>query len=414
MERFEVVGGKELFGTVRLSGAKNSVLPLLAASILTEDEVIIEDCPKISDVERMLDILRLLGVSAERDGARVRVCGRVRNTDIPDELAGEMRSSIFLLGSILAVAGEVHIAYPGGCDIGARPLNLHFEGFRKLNIEVHESGYIHCSARCIKGADMVLSLPSVGATENLMLASVFCEGETIIRNAAKEPEIVDLATFLRAMGADVDGDGTSVISIRGVKRLRGVRYTPIPDRIICGTIITAVAAAGGAVTVENCVPEHCAALIGKIPKTACRIEAESDKISLYACGRGEAARLVDTSPYPGFPTDMQPQFMALQAVSRGVCVVRENIFETRFRHVQELVKMGADITIGGRIAVIRGGKLKGAEVTATDLRGGAGLVIAGLAAEGRTVVKNLLHIDRGYENLELLLSSLGAEIKRLD
>ncbi|MEG2457120.1 MAG: UDP-N-acetylglucosamine 1-carboxyvinyltransferase, partial [Clostridia bacterium] len=330
------------------------------------------------------------------------------------ELAKGIRSSIFLLGSILATAKRARVAYPGGCDIGIRPIDIHIRGLRELNIQIDEqSGYLNCVANKIRGADIQLDKSSVGATENLMMAAVLAEGRTTIRNAAKEPEIIDLSNMLTKMGARIRGAGSAVIEITGVDNLHGTEHTPIPDRIVAGTLITAVALTGGDVDLENVIPEHVASLTSKLTKSACNISLFCDRINITSNGR-HFAQDFETSPYPAFPTDMQPQVMVLSTVATGTSLIIENIFETRFKHVPELKRMGADITVRGDIAIIRGvTELFGAEVLSTDLRGGAAMVLAGLKARGETTVGDVYHIDRGYERIENMLSSLGANIKRV-
>ncbi|HPD02198.1 MAG TPA: UDP-N-acetylglucosamine 1-carboxyvinyltransferase, partial [Eubacteriales bacterium] len=414
MDKLEIRGGKKLAGSTRIKGAKNAVLPLLAASILTDEATTIKDCPQIADVEMMQNILKLLGVSVVKEGGSITTYGRLEGAEIPGCLAREMRSSIFLLGAILAREKHARVAYPGGCEIGKRPINLHIDGFRRMNIGIEERGdEIICSTDVIKGADICLKIPSVGATENLILAGALAEGVTTIRNAAREPEITDLQDFINAMGGKVSGAGTAVIKIQGVDGLHGAAHTPIPDRITAGTLIIAVCVAGGEITLENVEPSHLCSLLTKLPKSACGYRVDCDNITVYSRGRGKCISFVETEPYPGFPTDLQPQFMTLMAVSNGVGVIRENIFENRFAHAAELRKMDAAIIVDGVTATVTGGRLKGAEVTANDLRGGAGLVLAGLAAEGVTTVLEPHHIDRGYEKLEAVLASLGADIKRI-
>jgi UDP-N-acetylglucosamine 1-carboxyvinyltransferase len=415
MEKFIIGGGRKLYGATRISGAKNSILPLLAASLMTEEEVTLCDCPEISDVENMLKILRTLGVNAEREGGCITVSGRLTSNEIPAELAKAIRSSIFLLGPLLATTGSARVAYPGGCDIGLRPIDLHLRGLRELNVKIEEqAGYINCKAEAILGADIQIDKISVGATENLMMAAALAKGRTIIRNAAKEPEIVDLQNLLNEMGAKIRGAGTPVIEIDGVESLHGARHTPIPDRIVAGTLMTAVALVGGEIELQNVVFEHIAAIASKLAKSACKIRRFCDRICVSGNGRAEALDF-ETSPYPAFPTDMQAQVMVLCSVARGTSLIIENVFETRFKHVPELRRLGADVTVHGDVAVVRGVEgLRGAEVCSTDLRGGAALVLAGLRAEGVTTVPDVFHIDRGYERFENQLRSLGADIKRIE
>lgn len=417
MSRYIIEGGRPLEGRIRVKAAKNSVLPLLAASILTQEEVTLKNCPEISDIRNMLKILAGIGCVITRDDrGGITIDSRDIYCDaIPCVLAKELRSSIFLMGSMLSRMKKAKISYPGGCEIGMRPIDIHLSGLRELGITIdEESGYLDCDATGAHSAQILLDLPSVGATENLMMASVFTRGVTVIRNCAKEPEISDLQNFLNAMGARVSGAGSSMITVEGVERLHGVTYTPIPDRIIAGTYMIATAMCGGNVTLDGVVPEHLSSLIAKMSKTACKVICKNDKISVRSKGRLKSLERIDTMYYPGFPTDLQTQIMALQTISRGTSVIAENIFETRFKTVPQLIKMGADITVRDRTAVVRGVPgLHGAEVHATDLRGGASLVLAGLAAEGRTEVKDIYHIDRGYEDMAPVLSGLGANITRV-
>lgn len=417
MSKYIINGGRRLDGELRIGGAKNSVLPLLAASILTDEKIILHDCPAISDVDNMLKIITSMGCVVSREGSSLEIDAQnVFSGDIPPELAKELRSSIFLMGPILARLRRAKVAYPGGCDIGMRPIDIHLRGFRELNIDISEEyGYIYCDATNMRAADIVLDIPSVGATENLIMASVCLKGTTIIRNAAKEPEIVDLQNLLNKMGAKVSGAGNSVIVVEGVKKLHSAEHTPISDRIAAGTFIVAAAMCGGKISLLNVNAEHNCALLSKFSKTACNIDIKNDKIIIQSSCRPPAFDTVETMYYPGFPTDLQAQMMALMTVAKGSSVLIENIFESRFKQVPEFRKMGAQITVSGRAAVIRGVPyLKGAEVTAYDLRGGAALTVAGLAARGVTLVKDIYHIDRGYENFELALNALGADIKRIE
>ena len=416
MSRYIIEGGNPLEGSIDVKAAKNSVLPLLAACILTEDKVTLRNCPDISDITNMLKIMINIGCVVERDDmGNITVdssdiyCG-----EVPCVLAKELRSSIFLMGPMLSRVKKAKISYPGGCEIGMRPIDIHLSGLRELNIDINEEyGYLDCDASKAEAAQIVLDLPSVGATENLMMASVFLEGKTVLRNCAKEPEIADLQNFLNLMGAKISGAGSSVIVIEGVKKLHGVEYTPIPDRIIAGTYIIAAAMCSGNVELRGVVPEHIYSLIAKLSKTACKIYCKNDKIIVKSKGRLRSLDRIDTMYYPGFPTDMQTQMLALQTISKGTSVIVENIFETRYKTVPEFKKMGADITVRDRTAIVRGvSRLKGAEVCATDLRGGASLVLAGLAAEGITEVKDIYHIDRGYDDMSRGLAELGAKIER--
>lgn len=416
MSKYIIRGGTPVAGDIRIKGAKNSVLTLLAACILTDGKVTLHDCPHISDVNTMLAILERLGCRTSRTGDDVTVdSAGISGDKIPGGLASELRSSIFLLGSLLSRLKKAKVAYPGGCEIGLRPIDIHLAGLRELGVRIVEKhGYIDCDSTRAHSADIMLDLPSVGATENLVMTCVFLKGVSVIRNCAKEPEIVDLQNFLNAMGAKVSGAGTGVITIEGVEKLHGVEYTPIPDRIVAGTWLIGAAICGGELTLSNVNPEHLSSLIAKLPKSTCKITCARDKINIICNGRCESIPKVETTYYPGFPTDLQTQILTLQTVSDGTSVVVENIFETRFKTVPELLKMGADVTVNGRTAVVRGVRsLNGARVSATDLRGGASLVLAGMCAQGETVIDNIYHIDRGYEDLTSVLSPIGVNIKRI-
>lgn len=415
MSDIRITGGQKLFGEVRNKGAKNSALPLIAAAILTEEEVVLYDVPDITDVRNMLRIVDDLGAKTSfSDGIlHIRSDGIDKNV-IEGAVTKELRSSFFLLGSVLSRFESARVAYPGGCDIGLRPIDLHVKSLRDLGYAVEEKGgEVHCKKIKKTGGQVFLDYPSVGATENVILASVKSEGEVTLHNAACEPEIVDLQTFLRKMGANVEGAGTPTVRIRGVRRLRGGEHTVIPDRIVAGTYAIAAAVTGGEIVVKNAPVRDMQALLSKLAKTSCIVNAKSDMISIKGNGRPTAVAKLPTRPHPGFPTDLQAPMMTLLSVSEGVSVVCEQVFENRFRHVGELVKMGADILVDGRSAVVKGvPRLHGAEVYAQDLRGGAALVLAGLNAEGETVVHDAEHIDRGYERIEQTLESLGAEIRR--
>ncbi|MBE7093639.1 MAG: UDP-N-acetylglucosamine 1-carboxyvinyltransferase [Clostridiales bacterium] len=416
MEKMIINGGGRLYGSLQVQRAKNAVLPLLAASVLTDELVRIREIPKISDAENMLRILSELGCGIVREGNDAVIdSSNAASHEIPAVMTKEIRSSIFMLGSVLTRFHRAKISYPGGCDIGLRPIDLHLSGLKKLGVEiVEEGGYIHCSADRIKGAEIVLDFPSVGATENIMLAAVKAEGRTILRNAAKEPEIVDLQRFLNAMGAKVQGAGTADVVIDGVEHLHGVDYTPMEDRIEAGTFLIATAVCGGEIEMSGVFAQNLAALLHKLRENGCKVYIKNDKIVLESKGRLKSVDLVETSPFPGFPTDLQAQYTALSCLAKGSTLVVENLFETRFKYAGELKRMGADITVRGRTAIVRGVRsLQGAPVTACDLRGGAALVIAGLAAEGRTEVLDLSHVDRGYGEFERKLRLLGAKVRRI-
>ena len=403
-----------LSGEVEVSTAKNAVLPILAAGLLTEDPLIIKEVPRITDVETLVSILRDCGAEVNRSGADLSVCALQPQSPQNEERMRKLRASILILGPILARTGSACVGLPGGCAIGQRPIDLHLKGLQALGAQMHPLGGMRQLSGRLSGARIYLDLPSVGATENLVMTCVFLDGVSIIRNCAKEPEIVDLQNFLNAMGAKVSGAGTGVIKVEGVKKLHGTEYTPIPDRIVAGTYLIGVAMCGGELTLTNVNPEHLSSLLAKLPKSSCKITCARDKINMICNGRCESVPKVETTYYPGFPTDLQTQILTLQTVSEGTSVIVENIFETRFKTVPQLLKMGADVTVNCRTAVVRGvERLTGAEVSATDLRGGASLVLAGMCAQGETVVDNIGHIDRGYEDLSLILPEVGVKIKRV-
>ncbi len=416
MDKYIINGGEKLYGSVEIQSAKNTVLPLLAAAVLTDEPIKLRKVPAINDVENMMRILTEVGCKIKRQKDCVVIdSANAASHEIPMQLTKELRSSVFMLGSVLTRFRRAKISYPGGCDIGLRPIDLHLSGLKRLGVEIVEKdGFIHCEANRLRGAEILLDFPSVGATENIILAAVKAEGITVIRNAAKEPEIVDLQGFLNAMGAKVRGAGGGTVVIEGVKRLRGVEYTPIGDRIEAGTFLIAAAACGGEVETRGVPPENIAALLHKLRENGCKIHIKSDKILLTSSGRLKAVDIVETMPFPGFPTDMQAQYASLCCVAEGSTLIVENLFETRYRYAAEFKRMGADITVRDRTAFIRGvERLHGAEVTANDLRGGAALVLAGLSAEGQTTVSNLFHVDRGYADFEGKLRRLGAKIRRV-
>ena len=415
MEKFVIEGGRPLYGEIEIQSAKNAVLPLLAASVLTEERIVIHNCPRITDVLNMAQILEELGCRTSfTDGALTVDPSDAANHEIPAALAKELRSSVFMLGSVLSRFGRARIAYPGGCDIGLRPIDLHLGGLRRLGVRIEEEGgYINCTCGKMRGADIVLGCPSVGATENIMLAAVKAEGTTVIRNAAKEPEIADLQNFVNRMGGRISGGGSSTVVVEGVKSLHGAEYTPVSDRIEAGTFLIASAMCGGELALKNARAENLSALLDKLREISCKIHAIDDKIYIKS-GARFSPKLIETSPYPGFPTDLQAPMTALACICGGSTVVVENLFETRFKHVPELIRMGADITVRGRSAFVRGvPRLHGADVCAGDLRGGAALALAAISAEGRSTVTDLRHIDRGYSDFEYKLSGLGAKIRRV-
>lgn len=417
MDKFVIRGGNKLCGEVSIPCAKNAFLPILAACILCEETVILHNCPHYTDIKNMCALIENLGAKVKAFGSDLIIdASKVSRYKIDSNLSSCIRSSIFSLGAILGRCRKAIVAYPGGCEIGARPIDLHIKGLKALKVKIIDRyGYLNCDGKNLSGGTVILDMPSVGATENVILASVLAKGETKIINCAKEPEIVDLQNFLNSMGAKVSGAGSSVITIKGVKRLHGTQYTPIPDRITTGTVLLASIMTGGNVTIRNCIPEHVQSLLLKLTNNSCKIGVSSDRIIVESDKRPLSLQKIETAPFPGFATDLQPQTMTLQAISKGTSIIVENLFETRFKHVPQLSKMGADIVVKDRTAVVNGvSQLFGAEVYATDLRGGAALVMAGLVAKGTTVVHNVHYIDRGYEHLELMLSNLGAEIYRYE
>ncbi len=417
MSKLLIHGGHKLFGEINIPAAKNSYLPILAACVLCEEEIVLHNYPDYTDTQSMCGILSSIGANITNNGGDLLIdASSLFSWGVESELACQVRSSIFMLGALLGRFRKARVAYPGGCEIGARPIDIHLSGFRKLGVKVEERhGYIYCDASKMHASTVLLEFPSVGATESLMMASVLLPGETRLLNAAKEPEIEDLQNFLVAMGADVCGAGSGEIVIKGVKKLHGCSYTPINDRIIAGTYMIATAMCGGEVLLKGVKAEHLRALIDKLDKTACVIEAKNDTIKVISDGKPIALGKVETSVYPGLPTDLQAQILALSSISKGSSMIVENVFESRFKHVPELVKMGADVHVKDRVAFVRGvERLYGASVSGMELRGTASLVLAGLVAEGYTTVSNIRHVDRGYKNIENDLASLGADIKRID
>jgi UDP-N-acetylglucosamine 1-carboxyvinyltransferase len=416
MDQLQISGGIRLRGEVRASGAKNAALPILAAGLLADAPVTIGNVPHLHDITTMIALLGRMGVGVTvGDQMRVEVDARGLTTPVaPYELVKTMRASILVLGPLLARHGEARVSLPGGCAIGARPVNLHVAGLEAMGAEIAiEGGYIHAKAGRLAGARIVLETITVTGTENLMMAAALARGRTVIENAAREPEVVDLAGFLNAMGAAVSGAGTDTIVIEGRDRLGGCAYEVLPDRIETGTFLVAGAITGGRVQVRNARPEHLDAVLVKLRETGATVESGPDWVSVDMQGRRPAAVDIRTAPYPAFPTDMQAQFAALDAIAEGVGTIVETIFENRFMHMLELRRLGADIRLEGHTAVIRGvPELSGAPVMATDLRASASLVLAGLVASGTTVVQRIYHIDRGYERIEEKLRQLGASIRR--
>lgn len=417
MDKLLIKGGTPLDGTITVSGAKNAALPILAGTLLSPDRVIVRNVPQLKDVATMITLLQSMGVQVTFDD-KLNVESDASNVDdrrATYELVKTMRASILVLGPLVARFGEAEVSLPGGCAIGARPVNLHVQGLEAMGAEISvENGYIHARAERLHGAHIVFDTVTVTGTENLMMAAVLADGETILENAAREPEVIDVANFLNAMGARVSGAGTSTIKIEGVTRLGGADHTVLPDRIETGTYLVGAAMTGGRVRLNQAAPEHLEAVIIKLQEAGAVIESGDGYIEIDMRGKRPLAVDIRTTPYPGFPTDMQAQFCAMNAMADGVGTITETIFENRFQHVLELQRMGADIQIEGNTALCRGvGKLTAAPVMATDLRASAGLVLAGLAAEGETLVDRIYHVDRGYERIEEKLRQLGAEIRRV-
>lgn len=406
----------QISGEVRIDGAKNAALPILAACILAEDTVILEDVPRLQDIRAMIDILKSLGVVIKKiDEHSLRISSKdIENRPIPEDLAGKMRASTVTLGPLIGRFNNARLALPGGCVIGVRPIDLHLKGLRAMGVDVDDStGEIVASTKGLHGAKIYLDFPSVGATQNLMMAAVLAEGETQLDNAAMEPETVDLANFLNKMGADVKGAGTSTIRIKGVKKLGGCSHQIIPDRIEAGTMMVACAGTGGVLKVNNIITAHLKPISAKLQETGAEIEENGTHLIIKGGGKLLPTD-VKTLPHPGFPTDMQPQMMALLSLGEGESKITETVFEGRFRHVHELNKMGANIVVEDHLARIEGvNNLYGSEVQALDLRAGAAMIIAGFMAEGETVVRDIGHIDRGYEKIEEIFQSLGGNIQRI-
>ncbi len=418
MQRLVINGGRKLSGAIDIQGSKNSVLPILAATLTSDGQCVICNCPRLSDTEAACDILRHLGcrVARQEDAVIVDAANGGIN-DIPDELMRKMRSSVMFLGAILTREQSAKISFPGGCELGPRPIDLHISALRQMGVKViEEGGFLSCTCPDgLIGTSVSLAIPSVGATENIMLAAVKAKGETVIHNAACEPEIVDLQNFLNAMGARITGAGTSRIAIQGVERLNGCEHRIIPDRIVAATYLIAGCMSGGKVELCGVIPEHISAITGLLHEMGIKIRVDGRRIMVYADTRPLAPRTVRTTYYPGFPTDAQALMMALACICRGSSLFIETVFENRYRHVGELRRMGARIQVEQRVAVVEGvEKLWGTNVEATDLRGGAALMCAALSAQGTTVIERIEHIDRGYDAPELALSALGADIKRED
>ena len=417
MACFLVEGGRRLEGTWRVDSAKNAVLPLMAAAVLPPDPVTLTEVPDIADVRSMADILGVLGAEVTREGNGLRIASQsLHSWEMPDRLSKQIRSSIFLLGPILSRFRRATVTFPGGCEIGLRPIDLHLTGLRCLGVSItEEGGLIHCDGSRMRAGEIHFDYPSVGATENVMMAAVLLMGTTVIHNAAREPEIVDLQNFINAMGGHVEGAGGQTIRVTGVKRLHGVTWQPIPDRIVAGTLLAAAAITGGSIELHNAPVAELMAVNIKLKEMGCAICEGAGTLALTAPRRLTAFAQLQTQPYPGFPTDMQVQMLALLCTAEGTGVIVENVFENRFTHAGDLNRMGAHILCSGRTAVVRGvEQLYGARVTARDLRGGAALVLAGLRAQGVTQVDRAELIDRGYDHLERQLGALGARIARAE
>jgi len=415
MDKLRITGGVPLAGEVRIAGAKNAALPILAATLLTGDEVVLQNVPQLADITTMGRLLAGMGARLAREGSRVVAkADAIGSAEAPYELVKTMRASILVLGPLLARFGQARVSLPGGCAIGARPVDQHIKGLRALGARLQiEHGYIVAEAPRLTGTRIVTDMVTVTGTENLMMAACLATGETVIENAAREPEVVDLARCLNAMGARIRGAGTDRIVIDGVERLHGAQHRVLPDRIETGTFLVAAAACGGDVHLAGAAPDTLDAVLDKLREAGSRVEVGEDWIRLRAHGRPRAVSL-RTAPHPGFPTDMQAQFMALDCIADGVGGITETIFENRFMHVLELQRLGAQIDIEGNTAIVRGvPKLSGARVMATDLRASASLVIAGLVADGETIVDRIYHLDRGYDRMESRLAALGAQIERL-
>lgn len=415
-ERFLINGGCQLRGEVRVDGSKNAFLPILAASVLCDGEIELDNYVDLSDLQAMREILSVLGIKSQSNDEKLYINSKgSKNAKISYELTQKVRASIFVLGALLGKFRSASIAYPGGCKIGSRPIDIHIKGFKSLGAKIVERhGYIYCHGENLKAGEVVLDFPSVGATESLMMCATLLKGRTTLKNCAREPEVEALQNFLNSMGAKIYGAGTDVIVIDGVEKLHGTSFRVISDRIVAGTYLLATAICGGDVVLEGALAEHNQSLISFLKQTACKIQINSDTIRLKANKRLSSIEKIETMPYPLFPTDLQPQMMVLQAVSRGTCLLTENLFENRFGHVTELRKMGADIVVKDRSALIKGvEKLYGADVFASDLRAGAALVLAGLVAEGYTTVHNIDFVDRGYYKIEEKYKLLGANIRRI-
>ena len=413
MKKILIRGGKKLNGSVKIQGAKNAVLPILSASILTEDKCVIRNCPDLSDVHNTVDIIRFLGHDAVFSDNVITVTHtNPSNNDIPDQMMRKMRSSILFLGAVLNKYRYAKVTLPGGCELGARPIDLHLKAFESLGVTIKEHcGYYECIANEIIGNDVYLDFPSVGATENIIILACRCKGITVIHNAAKEPEIIDLQNFLNSAGAKITGAGTDTVYIKGVKKLSGTDYSVMPDRIVTATYLIAGAVTGSELTVTDVCTEDLMSVIAVLSRCGFKFEFGYDFVKILKSPSVNSVDLIRTMPYPGFPTDVQSVITPLLSIADGTSIISENLFENRFKHISELNRMGADISVMERNAVIRGvKKLYGANVAAKDLRGAAGLIVAGLCANGTTIVDGIEYLDRGYEKFVENLNSLGADI----
>ena len=417
MEQYVIKGGNPLYGEVEIGGAKNAALAILAAAIMTDETVTIDNLPNVRDINVLLQAIEEIGAHVERvDIHKVKINGSfIRGVNVDNEFIRRIRASYYLIGALLGKYKHAEVALPGGCDIGSRPIDLHMKGFRSMGADIDIAhGLVIARAKELKGTHIYMDKVSVGATINIMMAAAMADGKTVIENAAKEPHVVDVATFLNSMGANIRGAGTDVIRIVGVEKLHATEYSVIPDPIEAGTFMFAVAAAGGNVLVKNVIPKHLEATTAKLLEVGCQVEEFDDSVRVISDGHLKHTQ-VTTLPYPGFPTDMQPQMAVLLGIAEGTSTVTESIFENRFKYVDELTRMGADIKVESNIAIINGVKrYTGARVNAPDLRAGAALVIAGLAAEGITVVDDIYYIQRGYEALEEKLTKIGAKIARVE
>lgn len=417
MEKYIIEGGNRLSGEISIQGAKNSVLPILAATVISGKTSYISNIPQLRDVDMMVKILSSLGAKVSYEGDVMVVdSSTINNVEVPEDLVREMRSSIIIMGAMLARFGEVKIAFPGGCELGPRPIDLHLKALRQMGATIEEShGFLNCKTTGLKGCEIQLDYPSVGATENIMLAATRAEGVTTIQNAAREPEIIDLQNYLNRAGAKVLGAGTSIITIEGVNRLDSCSHKVVADRIVAGTYMIAAAMTKGEVVFNDIITNHLLSTISKLKEVGVDIYSNGSSLKVVGPEKLYAIEMLQTLPYPGFPTDMQAQFMTLLSIANGTSIINETIFENRFKHAEELNRMGANINSFGKVAVVKGvDDLTGAKVSAKDLRGGAALVLAGLVAKGTTEVDNIYHIKRGYEDIEENLNKLGANIRTIN